>query len=461
MTHLKRFVLLLAILAVSLSCQAVKGIIPPLGNPASTFTHTATVTLTPIPPTSTPQPTSTHTPLPPTATSQPTATLAPLKTGERIDIFEKLWKIIDENYLYSDFNGVDWQAVHEEYYQKVINAHDPENFYALMNQMISLLKDDHSGFLSPRDVEQEEIEFAGENNFTGIGILTQAVYERNYATVLMTFPNSPAEKAGIKAHDNIITIDGQPVIQNGELMLYLFRGPENTQVTVEVQTPGQATRQLTLTRKQFSEATPVPFQVFSTPNGKRVGYIMLVTFADVTIDRQVKNALETMTADGSLDGLILDNRMNTGGADTVTKGTLGLFTMGTLGYFVDRNNNQRQFSVVPTDINGSQKVPLVVLVGKGTVSFGELFAGTLKDSGRAYIIGETTEGNVELLRGFDFENGSRAWIAHEKFVPINHPQENWEKTGVIPDLTVLSQWDLVTTETDPAILASLEYFDSN
>jgi hypothetical protein len=76
------------------------------------------------------------------------------------------------------------------------------------------------------------------------------------------------------------------------------------------------------------------------------------------------------------------------------------------------------------------------------------------------LIGETTGGNVELLWGYDFEDGSRAWIAHETFRPKNHPDQVWEDTGIIPDLEAPSEWDLVTLETDPAVKAALEYLDT-
>jgi carboxyl-terminal processing protease len=459
MTFRKRLILLFPFLLISLACQAVMGIFPPTVTPIPTQTLTATATWTPQPDTPTPSPTVT--PIPPTATTEPTATLAPLANSERLEIFEKLWNIINKNYVYKDFNGVDWEAVHEEYHEKVVAASNSEIFYALLNEMIFLLKDEHSAFLNPRDVEQEEKEFMGESAFVGIGVLTRAVYERHYATVLMTFPDSPAANAGIKMHDNILTVDGEPVIQGDEFLIDKLRGPEGTQVTVEVQTPGEEARQLTLTRRQFQEATPVPYQVLTTPDGKRIGYILIVTFAEMPISGQVESALADMTADSPLDGMIIDNRLNPGGADTVAKGVLGLFTKGTLGYFYDRGDNRRDFTVEDFDINGSQKFPLVVLVGKGTASFGELFAGVLKDNQRAYIIGETTDGNVELLHSYDFEDGSRAWIAHEKFRPIYHPDDDWEATGIVPDETVLSEWDKVTMETDPVIIASLEYFDSN
>jgi C-terminal processing protease CtpA/Prc len=132
---------------------------------------------------------------------------------------------------------------------------------------------------------------------------------------------------------------------------------------------------------------------------------------------------------------------------------------GTLGHFFDRDNSRRAFNVIGTDINGSFDVPLVVLVGPGTVSFGEITSGIFQDARRATIIGETTGGNIELLWGFDFEDGSRAWIAHETFRPRQNPDMDWEQTGIIPDITAHSNWDEITPDNDPAIQAALEYLD--
>ena len=206
-------------------------------------------------------------------------------------------------------------------------------------------------------------------------------------------------------------------------------------------------------------SVPVPYAEFTTPQGKRVGYILLVTFADDTVDNQVEKALKALTARGPLDGLILDNRVNSGGADNIARAVLGFFIKGTLGHFYRRDQSSRAFNVVGSDINGSYKVPLVVLVGPDTVSFGEIFSGALKDAGRAYIIGELTEGNVELLWGYNFEDGSRAWLAQETFRPQNNPDQDWEQTGIIPDLTVPSNWDEVVPDNDPSIRAALEYMD--
>ena len=149
-----------------------------------------------------------------------------------------------------------------------------------------------------------------------------------------------------------------------------------------------------------------------------------------------------------------------GGFDNVMEDVLRRYVDGLVGHFVDRQI-EKALVVKAGDINGSTTVPLVVLVGKETVSFGEIFSGILQDLERATLIGETTDGNVETLWGYDFDDGSLAWIAHDTFRPVNNPQSDWEKNGIVPDLTVHSDWDLVTFETDPVIIAALEYFDNH
>jgi C-terminal peptidase prc len=370
-----------------------------------------------------------------------------------------LWRIVRDTYLYPDFNGLDWEAIGDEYRHKVEAGLTYTDFYAAMEEMISRLGDDHSVFLPPEEASAESAEFAGENDYVGIGVLTKVVTERKRLTILVVFPDSPAERAGLQPHDNILAVDGEAVVDEDGYRRNLLRGPENTTITLTVQTPGEAPRQVDITRQRVSGAVPVPYRELTTPKGKRVGYILLVTFADETVDDQVERALKALTAEAPLDGVILDNRQNSGGADEVARGVLGFFTSGTLGHFVDRDNRRRAFNIIGSDINGSMSVPLVVMVGSGTASFGEIFAGVLKDSGRAYIIGETTEGNIELLWGYEFEDGSRAWIAHETFRPRRHPNDNWEQSGIVPDLTVAVNWDEVTLESDAAIQAALEYLD--
>lgn len=390
----------------------------------------------------------------------PTLTVQGPDSAQQIAIFEQLWQIVRDEYLYPDYNGADWEAIGAEYRRRVQAGMTPEAFYQAMDEMLAQLKDDHSVFLSPQEVAEEEAEYAGQTSYVGIGVLLSAVPERQRATIILTFPNSPAEAAGLQSHDNILSVDGQPILDEfGFLRSELLLGEPDTPVEIVVQRPGESPRSLTLVRRPISGAVPVPYTVLFTPKGKRIGYLLIATLADSTIDDQVGEALRQMNSQGELQGVILDNRYNSGGADTVARGVLSYFTYGRLGYFINRHQEQNWFAVRRKNVAGSAKMPLVVLIGQNTVSFGEILAGVLQSRKRAFLIGTPTEGNVELLRSYDFEDGSRAWIAHEKFIPINQPEQDWERMGIQPDLFIASNWDEVTLSTDPVILAALEYFD--
>jgi carboxyl-terminal processing protease len=391
----------------------------------------------------------------PTAIS--TAELNPTPNPVHFSIFEELWQIVDQEYLYPDFNGLDWDAIYDEYLQRIEDGMSDQEFYLAMDEMIYRLGDDHSVFLSPEEVAEEDSLYAGEYEYIGLGMMLSAIPERQRAVVLFTFKDSPAEQAGLQPRDSILLVDDQPVLDEYGAIRESLRGEEGTQVNLTVQTPGQDPRQFTLTQSRIYGRTSVPYAILTSPGGKRIGYILLTTFSDSTVDDQVTDILGEMTDDG-IDALVIDNRLNEGGADTVLEGVLSLFTQGTVGYFVNRDGREA-LRIKAHPKFGTQDLPLVVLVGPDTVSFGEIFAGILQDLQRAYLIGETTEGNIETLWGYDFEGGSRAWIAHDTFRPINNPDIDWEKTGIRPDQTIPVNWDEYTLEDDPAVQAALKYFD--
>lgn len=464
MRTLKRIVFFL-ILLNSISCVALSRLAFSDNQSVTTVTAVispVSVTSTQTPPeTPTPEPTVTPTRTPtasPTPTITPTETIHPTPSELQLLVFEDLWKAVKEDYLYDDFNGQDWDAVYIEYRSKIMSGMTSADFYQAMDDMISLLGDEHSIFLSPEDTEAGNAEFEGRYNYAGIGVLNQVVAERNLVTIILVFPGSPAEQAGLRSHDNILAVDGKPILDENGSRTEMLRGEAGSKVTLTVQTPGEPPRQVVLTRQVITSSLPVPHEVIKTSTGKRIGYILLASFNDVTISNQFTEALRNMTVEGPLDGLILDNRQNSGGADVVMVNVIANFTSGRLGSFINRQE-QRPLRVIGKNINGSQDVPLVVLVGKDTVSFGEIFSGILQDIGRAHIIGETTDGNVEILWVYDFADGSSAWIAHDTFEPVNNPESDWEVNGIVPDQEVLANWDEVTIQTDPAILAALEYFE--
>jgi C-terminal peptidase prc len=376
-----------------------------------------------------------------------------------LDIFNELWNVVNEEYLYEDFNGVDWDTAYDEHVQLIEDGLATEEFYITLDMLIYSLGDEHSIYLNPQIVAMEDAAYETGNDYVGIGVWLEWVLDRDRVVVLLTFPGSPADQAGIRARDSILSIEGQPALTPDGDNLDLLDGVAGTSVTLVVQTPGEEPRELTIVRDRIVGNLPVPSFLFTSPEGQNIGYVLIPTFSDGSISIQVGRALSELGQQADLDGLIIDNRMNGGGYDTVMADTLAYFTSGLMGHFTNRSG-QMELRISRRNVSGSADLPLVVLVGEGTVSFAEIFSGILQDQGRATLIGETTLGNVEILWGYDFEDGSRAWIAHDTFVPINNPNADWERNGLIPTFVVEAPWDLYTFEDDPAILFALEYFDN-
>lgn len=456
---LKRFTYLI-IIASMLACNFVTSkLFPP--------------TATPVLPTPSVTPSLTATPtalmpayIPSICQDVPLATIAPetalaLPTPEieanpeisqelQQRVFDQTVEVIERVYVYPDFNGNDWPAIVSKYQAEINTGLGTEEFYVTMSEMISELGDEHSSFLSPVNVAADEAELSGNNEFVGVGIFIIPQMEKEQVTLISVFPNSPAERSGLKSHDTILAVDGKRIVENGELYIRLARGPECSATVLTVRSPGQEPRNVMLVRERIQSPSLIDARLVPTKDGSRIGYIFIPSFFDRTIPQQIEDALNNF---GPLDGLILDNRMNGGGSSDVVEPIMAFFTAGTLGEFVSREES-RPFIINPNSVHNSQDVPLIVLVSEETASFGEIFSGVLQDSGRAKVVGQTSLGNVETLHGYDFDDGSRIWIAQETFSPaISHA--NWEETGIVADVEAYADWDTFTFENDPSVAAAL------
>jgi len=454
--RIKRLVFGILILSMLACNYATQMIFPPTATPPPTSTPTATASPTP-----TPEPLKPAF-IPPECATVPLATIAPetasqpapefetvdITQGEQMRILREISNIVKDVYVYTDFNGKDWNEIESRYKEKVQSGLDTESFYREMQSMIDELGDEHSAFISPLEVEQADAQLKGDIEFVSVGIYGQPDLERERMIVISTYPGSPAEYAGIQHHDSILLVDGLPITEKSGNHL---RGPKCSAVVLTVQSPGEAPRAVMLIRTSIEGNIPIDARLISTPDGSKIGYIFIPSFFDETLPGQIENALNQF---GQLDGLILDVRLNRGGSSNVTYPILEYFANGRLGRFVSRADS-RPLTIEPNPIRNSQTVPLVIMVSKDTVSFGEIFAGVLKDSGRARIVGETSLGNVEVLHGYNFEDGSQLWIASETFYSA-FSDSNWEETGIVPDVQAFAEWDTFYFDTDPSIAAALE-----
>ncbi len=429
--------------------------------PPHTPRPTVTVTRTPAPTatyTPTPAPTHTSTPQPrpsPTPTVMPgiSTTVSPHATptliprDERLQLFTEVWGTVDEHYLYPDFRGLEWDAIHAEFKPKVLDATTNEEFYAHLTEMVRRLGDQHSRFLAPSAADKEDALSNGFEVTVGIGIIT--VPTTNGALIRQVFPHSPADQAGLRIRDRIVAVDGTPTNNGGNIP-----GPEGTEVRLSVLRPGEAVREVVLTRQ------PVEGRVEPTAHRLEgdIGYLAITTLWVNDMDDQVSGALTDMVVERPLRGLILDLRSNPGGWREVLVGILSHFVRGEVGAFFDQRTETPLFIEAGSGPD-LRDLPLVVLVDRGTSSYAELLAAILQAEADALIIGLPLVGNTETIYAYELAGGARLWVAQEGFQLRNGL--NLEGQGVQPDVLMHVDWTHYSEATDPYILEALHYLNNS
>src|SRR5688572_8924335 len=141
----------------------------------------------------------------------PAPTPAPTTNAEsrQLKVFETAWEAVRDQYVRVDYNGVDWDAVGDEYRAKVEAGLDDEAFNQLMRDMVAELPEGQASFQTR--AERLEAETTDTSNYEGIGaFIAFRETPEPHVVILSVIQGSPAEKAGLKAHDNIYVIDGEP-----------------------------------------------------------------------------------------------------------------------------------------------------------------------------------------------------------------------------------------------------------
>ena len=395
-----------------------------------------------------------------------TATPLPLPTGDpnirslvrerQTDLFDQIWTAVKDSYIDPDLNGLNWEVERQQMLARIKPGISDEAFYGAVANLIDRLGDQHSYFLSPQDAQKQTQQAAGRYNYAGIGIIVSANVERGYLYLEQVLPGGPAQAAGLMPHDQILEIDGEPAIMDGKRSDGRIVGEVGTQVRLKIRTPGQEPREVTITRAVVNAKEEVQARLLSGSVGKRIAYVLIPNLYERDIHHRVQKAISDLMKPGNLDGLVIDMRVNGGGSYLTVKEILALFTKGIVGGFADHSGIDEfdTFQVDENKIGNSQTVPLVVLVGPQTESFGEVFAGILQDQKRATLIGLPSAGNIELLYPHDFNGGAELWLAVKRFVLPDG--SSWERRGLTPDVNIDKRWDEHATDDDPVIAAALE-----
>ncbi|NWG34280.1 MAG: PDZ domain-containing protein [Chloroflexi bacterium] len=365
---------------------------------------------------------------------------------------EALWTILQENYIYYDTANVDWTALKGKYQAEIQRGLTAEEF----DQLLRRLEDDlpESSLLYQSRRERVETDITDNSTYEGIGAFVG--FDPNpqpHIILLAIIDGSPAEKAGLKAHESILAIDGKPVLlEEGINAVQRVRGPAGSTVTLTVQAPGGAKREVEVQRGRLTANVRLEAgQIVGTS----YGYLLFPPVPYDNLLNDVVAAMETLTTNQKLEGLILDLRI-AGSSGSFPLDTLySLFHNGELGEFYNRTDEQ-MIEIPGENVFDSQNVPLVVLVGKHTQGFPEILAGSLQMHERAVIIGEPTTGAVETSTVFLLPDGSRVYIETTSFILPNGREIGI--TGILPDIPIETGWDEILPGKDPSLDAAIVYF---
>jgi carboxyl-terminal processing protease len=373
--------------------------------------------------------------------------------AKQIALYTKIWNLFNDRYVYRDFHGIDWLATGKHYEALIRQGLSMEDFYRAMNEMIHQLGDNHSGLDSPDLVKEKDLLRTGKANFVGIGAMANVGKENGQSVLMLVsiFPGSPAEKAGLKPHDTITEVDGGPVLdESGDLRTL---GPENTEVVITMHSPAQPPRTLKLVRQRIESDLGVEFCLVRNTH---IGFLAVRDYMNTNYPAQISAALHKMSMKVPLDGLILDNRMNTGGYDDTEKAILSLFTRGEQAKAVGIGEQDLWNLTSPLNIDGSQSVPMVVLVDDISASGGEIIPGLLQNSHRAIVVGQQTSGMTDGLEIISLEDGSQLYLAIMAFQPAGGEIGQWEKKGITPDVVVPAGWNQYSEANDPMLAKAVE-----
>ena len=319
------------------------------------------------------------------------------------------------------------EAIQDSYYRPV---GDKELGNASLQGMVRELRKRHgdrfSEYFSPEALAafNEQI----EGRFSGVGLSVIEVPKG--LRVTQVFPRSPAEAAGIEVGDTIVSVEGRSIAGKSSIeTTKLIKGPEGTEVRLGVRDAKSGkTRKLTVTRAEVT--LPNVSSRVEQVDGRTLGYVRLLSFSEGA-HGQLAHGVEKVKKKGA-EGIVLDLRHNPGGLLDEAVLTASLFLPE--GEVVVRTNSRSQGKSVHKTTDGRiSKLPVVVLIDRGTASAAEILTAALADDAGAEVVGTRSYGKGVFQEEQALSNGGALKLTvGEYFTPDG--KNLAESHGIHPDV---------------------------
>lgn len=360
-----------------------------------------------------------------------------------VELYDHVWRLVNVKFVDQTNNQQDWSKWRHKY-DKHIKTN--EDAYVAINTMIASLNDPYTKFLDPKEFAEETSSIKG--SLKGIGI--QIGVKDGKLMVIAPIEDTPAERAGLLADDEILEIDG--VSTKGitvDKAADKIRGKEGTQVTLLIKRKDAEPKSYTITRAEIEVKSISQKPPFEMKVPEDISYIRLSSFISRNAAAEFKAILD---ASQSKKGFIVDLRSNPGGLLSNAIYISDMFLDGgTIVSTVDRDGYKETSRASRGVVT---KKPVVVLINKGSASASEIFSGAMKDNQRAIIIGEQSfgKGLVQEINKLPYEAGVNITI--QKYLTPNGTDIN--KKGITPDIVVELKEDDIKNKKDTQLEKAIE-----
>lgn len=283
----------------------------------------------------------------------------------------------------------------------------PQEFAeAAVNGMISELDDPHTAYVSAarHEINSEDL----QGKFEGIGAHVQSTRDGKIV-IVSPIAGGPAETAGIRAGDTILSVDGFSLEDKSLLdAITLIRGPRGTSVLLEILHLGDLDSvEIAITRDEI----PLESVLVRSNPGDQIAHIRVTDFYADTAEKLYLAVNQVI--DSGAEALIIDVRDNPGGLLRSSVDVVSLFVEeGLILSEIDGSGNKREWAA--RDDIPAFDIPLVVIANEYSASASEILVGAVQDTNRGKVVGDTTfgKGSVSILRPLTNGAGLYITVAH-------------------------------------------------